>query len=278
MGGKFLIWGLILAGLWTTGCDNFIESQVFFPDRVLEGNPAQYGLTYEEIWITTQDGQRLHAWWTPGRLGSATLLFCHGNAGNISHRIDNISRLHALDLSVLIFDYRGYGKSTGSISEKGFYLDAEAALIKARDLAEKTGGPLVVFGRSLGGIAAVHIGSRPKVDGLILESTFTHLGAMASSIFPLPGMESWLKERFNAEKKIGSITCPILFFHGDEDGIVPFALGRALFTAAMAPKEFVTLKGAGHNDTYYVGGKPYFDKIKSFVQNLSRAAPGALNR
>ena len=278
MRGRFLIWGLILTGLWAAGCDKFIESQVFFPDRELAGDPARYGLRYEDVWLHTPDGERLHAWWVPARPGSAIILFCHGNAGNISHRIDNLSRLNAIGLGVLIFDYRGYGKSSGNISEKGFYTDAETALAKARELAAKNQGPLVVFGRSLGGIAAVHIGSGPGVDGLILESTFTHLGAMASSLFPIPGMEGWLKERFNAEKKIGAVTSPILFFHGDEDGIVPYDLGKALYQAATAPKEFVTLKGAGHNDTYYVGGKPYFDKINLFIENLGTAAPADANR
>lgn len=248
--------------------NRFVESQIFFPDRFLVCTPAEAALDFEDVWFTTNDGVRLHGWLVAANPSTGLLLFCHGNAGNVSHRVDNIRRLHDIGLSVFIFDYRGYGQSQGTISETGFYQDAEAAYEVARLRTEKTGEKLVIFGRSLGGIAAVHLGSRFPASGIILESTFTHMAAMAREHFPLPVPEGLLSHKLNALAKIPQVKARTLFFHGDRDDIVPLRLGRALFEAAVAPKEWVTLEGAGHNDTYFVGGHEYFRKIDAFVRDL----------
>jgi fermentation-respiration switch protein FrsA (DUF1100 family) len=247
----------------------FIESQIFFPDPFLVCTPAEAVLDYEDVWFEATDGVRLHGWLVPAEKNSPLMLFCHGNAGNVSHRLDNIRRLHDIGLSVFIFDYRGYGQSSGRITEAGFYLDAEAAYQKAREQVDREGVKLVIFGRSLGGIAAVHLGAQYKSSGLILESTFTHMASMAAVHFPLPVPARLLENRLNALDKIGRVTAPILFFHGDADDIVPIDLGRELFEAATAPKEFITLSGAGHNDTYLVGGREYFSKMRSFIDSLA---------
>lgn len=248
--------------------NRFAESQIFFPDRFLVCTPAEAVLEYDDVWFTTSDGIRLHGWMVPAEPSIGLLLFCHGNAGNVSHRVDNIRRLHDIGLSVFIFDYRGYGQSHGRISEEGFYLDAEAAYEIARLRVEKTGEKLVIFGRSLGGIAAVHLGSRYSASGIILESTFTHMGAMAKEHFPLPVPETLLRHKLNALAKMPQVKAPVLFFHGNRDDIVPIRLGKALFEATVAPKEWVTIPGAGHNDTYFVGGQGYFQKIRTFVLDL----------
>lgn len=248
--------------------DRFIESQIFFPDRFLVCTPADAALDYEDVWFYTTDEVRLHGWMVPGSGNSALMLFCHGNAGNISHRLDNIRRLHDTGLDVFIFDYRGYGQSSGRISESGFYLDAEAAYALALKHAAARKLKLIIFGRSLGGIAAVHIGARYTCSGLILESTFTNMADMAQVHFPLPVPRGVVSHRFNALEKIGRINAPILFFHGDIDNIVPVQLGRELFHAARGPKEFVTIEGAGHNDTYLVASRAYFDKIRDFANSL----------
>ena len=248
--------------------DSFIESQIFFPDPNLVGTPAEMSLDFEDIWFDANDGVRLHGWMVPAESSSALLLFCHGNAGNISHRVDNIRRLYDIGLSVFIFDYRGYGLSQGRISETGFYLDAEAAYEVARKRADSEGLKLVIFGRSLGGVAAVHLASRRPCSGIILESTFTHMAAMAQEHFPLPVPQGLLRDRLNSLDKIGQVTAPVLFFHGDSDDIVPLRLGRELYEATNAPKEFITLAGAGHNDTYFVGGQDYFTKFKEFIDRL----------
>jgi fermentation-respiration switch protein FrsA (DUF1100 family) len=248
--------------------NRFVESQIFFPDPYLICTPAEAVLEYDDIWFTTSDGVRLHGWMVPAQPSIGLLLFCHGNAGNVSHRVDNIRRLHDIGLSVFIFDYRGYGQSEGRISEAGFYQDAEAAYRIARQHADKAGEKLVLFGRSLGGIAAVHLGTQFPASGLILESTFTHMAAMAKEHFPLPVPESLLRHKLNALDKIPRVKAPVLFFHGDQDDIVPINLGKALFEATVATKEWVTIPGAGHNDTYFVGGQDYFEKIRAFVRDL----------
>ena len=260
-------------GLWNAGCDSLLASQIFFPDPVLEGDPSRVGLAFDEQWIETADGARLHAWWIPCPGSPAVLLFCHGNAGNISHRLDNLARLHQAGLSLFIFDYRGYGRSSGRPGEQGLYRDVEAAGTRAAALARQQGARLVVFGRSLGGIAAVHMAARTPVDGLILESTFTHLGDMAASLLPLPGLKGGLAGRFNALAKIPAVSAPKLFFHGDQDNIVPLELGRRLYEAASQPKGWVLLPGAGHNDTYMMGGPAYFQRIRDFVDRLPPPAP-----
>jgi fermentation-respiration switch protein FrsA (DUF1100 family) len=265
--GALLVGVLILGFL--TGCWNwFVESQVFFPDTTIEQTPLDLDLPFEDIWFTSGDSVRLHGWLVPASSLKHLLLFCHGNAGNISHRLDNVRLLHNRGISVFIFDYRGYGRSQGHISEKGFYQDSEAAYEVARKWAGQNGAKLVVFGRSLGGIAATHLGATKKCDGLILESTFTNMGAMARAHYPLPFAETLLKHRLNALDEIVQVRVPILFFHGDQDKIVPIKLGRKLFKAAPNPKEFVILPGAGHNDTYFVGGQDYFRKIESFFARL----------
>ena len=269
---RTLAWGLLAMGLLSAGCRGFVESQVFFPERRLETTPAAAGLGYEDLWLDASDGTRLHAWLVPADQARFLVLFCHGNGGNISHRVDNLRRLHDLGVACLIFDYRGYGQSQGRPSEDGFFLDAEAALARARDLAPRHGQRLVIFGRSLGGIAATHIAAvaaqnpgAPQPAGLILESTFTHLGDMARNHFPLPLLGPALAGRFSAQKRIPQVQCPILFFHGDRDEIVPFGLGRKLFDAAPPAKQWITLAGAGHNDTYLVAGAAYWQAWREFL-------------
>lgn len=248
--------------------DRLIESQIFFPDPHLVYGPKDFGLDFEDVWLETSDEVRLHGWYITAGSGRPLLLFCHGNAGNISHRLDNIMRLYEKGISVFIFDYRGYGRSQGRITEQGFYLDAETAYEYARGRADADRVKLVVFGRSLGGIAAVHLASTKPCDGVILESTFTNVKAMAREHFlvPVPGMG--LEKRLDALGKIGQVKAPLLFFHGDRDDIVPIHLGRELFDSAPPAKEFVTLVGAGHNDTYVVGGPAYFERLAGFIEGL----------
>jgi fermentation-respiration switch protein FrsA (DUF1100 family) len=263
-----LLLGVLLLG-FLSGCWNwFVESQVFFPDTTIEQTPVDLDLPFEDVWFTSSDSVRLHGWLITAPSAKHLLLFCHGNAGNISHRLDNIRLLHKRGISVFIFDYRGYGRSQGRINEKGFYLDSEAAYEVAREWAEQNGAKLVVFGRSLGGIAATHLGATKNCDGLILESTFTNMGAMARAHYHLPFAEALLEHRLNALGQIVQVRVPILFFHGDKDRIVPIKLGRKLFEAAPNPKEFIVLPGAGHNDTYFVGGPDYFKKIETFFASL----------
>lgn len=251
------------------GLDWFINSQIFFPEARLVQTPADYGLAYEDVWLTTSDGVKLHSWLVPGPAGGPLLLFLHGNAGNISHRVENLDLLNNLGLSVLILDYRGYGLSQGGISEAGLYADCVAAYEHAASLARREGRKLVIFGRSLGGVGAVYLAGRRPCHGLILESTFTNLGDMAAVHFPIPGLKGGLSSRFDSLSRIAAVRAPLLFLHGDRDDIVPQKLGRRLFEAATGPKQWVNLAGAGHNDTLLVNRPAYLAHWSEFLAGLS---------
>ena len=273
-----LRWKLLLGALALCviimSFDSFINSQVFYPDSEDAGNPDLLNLDYRDEWIESADGVKLHAWWIPAPGADTVLLFCHGNAGNITHRLENLAILNRAGISVLIFDYRGFGKSGGEINEPGFYLDAQAALARARELAREHNARLVVFGRSLGGIAACKVAAEPGVAGLILESTFTNMGDMGRTIYPLPGLARLFSHRLAADRLLPKATAPLLFFHGDEDDVVPFELGQKLFEAATAPKEFVVIEGAVHNNTYQVMGEDeYTRRIRSFLDGLPTGPP-----
>ncbi|MEW5910954.1 MAG: alpha/beta hydrolase [Thermodesulfobacteriota bacterium] len=259
---------VLCLGVMMSACASIVDSQIFFPERELQATPQQLGLAYEDVWLTAGDGTRLHGWYLPAPGARHLVLFCHGNAGNISHRLDNLARLRAVGLACFIFDYRGYGRSQGSPSEAGMYLDAEAAFDWAQAQAAGQGGRVVIFGRSLGGVAAVYLATVRRPAGLILESTFTNLGDMAKSFLPLPGLGPWLGKRFNSLARAPRVQAPVLMLHGDRDDIVPLALGRALFAALPEPKQFVLLPGAGHNDTYLQGGEAYFQRLKAFVEQI----------
>ena len=246
---------------------------IFFPERELSGTPGDVGLEYEDVFFSTDDGVRLHGWFVPGS-SDTTLLWFHGNAGNISHRIDNLLMIHRrLEVNVFIFDYRGYGRSDGDVSEGGMYADAEAALDHLGSRA--IGDPdlhnnLVLFGRSLGCAVAVDIATRRKVRGVILESPFTSVRAMVKRSYPyLPSglLMQLVRARYDSLAKITHVDSPVMVLHGDRDETVPFDMGHELYDAANEPKRFYTIEGAAHNDTFIVGGAPYYEALRKFVED-----------
>ena len=243
---------------------------IFLPERELISTPAEVGLEHENVFFSAPDGTRLHGWFVPGE-GDVTLLWFHGNGGNVSHRVENLLLLHRrLGLSVFIFDYRGYGLSEGEPSEAGTYLDAEGALEYLRSRRSlDAGGKLVFFGRSLGCGVAVEMATRHAVRALILESPMPSIRAMVKRLYPyLPmGPLMWMvRTRYDSKAKIKRVRCPVMVLHGDRDEVVPFEMGRELFDAANEPKLFYTIEGAGHNDTYLAGGEPYYVALKRFIE------------
>jgi len=242
---------------------------IFQPTPGVDITPEQLGIAGEEVFVHTEDGVRVHAFWLPAPGATRAILFLHGNAGNASHRLPNAAQLAALDAHVLLADYRGYGRSEGRPSERGVYADARAALAHLTDERGVPEERVVVFGRSLGGGVAVDLARGRALAGLILESTFTSITDVARASFgPLAGV---LGRRFDSASKVGELRCPLLFFHGDRDTIVPYELGRQLFEQAPEPKNFETLHGAGHNDTVEVGGRPYFERIRRFLDDVTPA-------
>jgi fermentation-respiration switch protein FrsA (DUF1100 family) len=245
---------------------NPLERLIFVPDSELVWTPADFGLEYEDVQFSTVDGVRLHGWYVAGPRPE-NLLWFHGNAGNISDRLDNLRLLHEqVGTSVFIFDYRGYGHSAGQPSERGLYEDARAALQYLANERSISGDTLVYFGRSLGSAVAIDLAKETPPRGLILETPFVSIRAMARSLFgPLAVVAP---SGFDNLSKIAQLTCPKLFIHGDADSLVPYLQGRQLFEAAPPPKAFYTIRGADHNDTYIVGGPTYFRRIREFIEGL----------
>lgn len=252
--------------------DRLVSSMLFHPTPGVDLHPGDLGIEAEEVFLDTEDGVRIHAFFLPadaagGAGGGRAILFLHGNAGNASHRLPNAAALARLGSDVLLLDYRGYGRSEGSPSEPGVYADARAGLahlVEARSVPESR---VVLFGRSLGGAVALDLARDRSLAGVIVESTFTSLADMGGSVAgPLGRL---LARGFDSQRKIADVRAPLLFFHGDRDEIVPFALGRRLFEVAPEPKAFEVIEGAGHNDTVEVGGRPYFERIGRFLEEVA---------
>ena len=240
---------------------------LYFPEQHLVTTPSQFDLPYEEVYFGGRDGTRLHGWFVPGR-EPVTLLWFHGNAGNISHRLENIKLLNELvGVSIFILDYRGYGLSEGRPSEKGFYLDAEAALAHLNSRQEVDQGKIVYFGRSLGAAVAVELAVHQSPWALILESPFPSVPEMARRLYPFLPLWPLLRDRYDSLGKIARVHVPLLVLHGDRDEVIPFDAGRKLFDAALEPKEFYAIQGAGHNDTYIIGGRDYFVALERFLKD-----------
>ena len=227
------------------------------------------GLPLEDVWFQSADGATLFGWYVKSSGTPAVLLWCHGNAGNIINRLENLAELHRLGLSVFLFDYRGYGRSRGKPSEEGLYQDALAAHAYLTETKQIPPKRIVIFGRSLGTAVAGEVASRRPAAGLILESAFPSLEALAKAhALGLPA--HWLfQARFNLADRLRGIHVPILVVHGGQDDIVPLEMGKQVFETAHAPKSLYIVAGANHNDLYLIGGKPYFQRLKRFVEEVT---------
>jgi len=246
----------------------FERAFIFYPERQLCGSPSDEGMDYQDVTLQGVDGITIRGWFIPGR-GKAVVLFFHGNGGNISHRIEKTRLLFYPEISSLMIDYHGYGRSHGKPSEKACYHDALTSweyLVLERHFESNQ---IILFGESLGGAVAVDLASRKDVGAIILESTFPNIGVVAKRF--LPGLSVFLKRKFNSLSKISTVHVPLLQLHGDEDDLVPYEVGRKLFEAANEPKEFFTIKGAHHNDTYEIGGEAYVQAIHQFINRTITA-------
>ncbi len=246
----------------------FEDVFVFHPSAWDDRNWAQLsGLPLEEVWLPVDDVVTVFGWFIDAGPTSPVLLWCHGNAGNVSHRLENIRQLYQRGISVMIFDYRGYGRSTGVPSEAGFYQDALASydyLIQHRRISPER---LIIFGRSLGSSVAGEVAIRRSSAGLMVEGSFPSIQAMSDHhYFGLP--TRWLMDvDFNLAKKVRVLQVPLLVIHGEQDSIVPMALGRQVFETAHEPKRWYAVSGAGHNDVPFVGGESYYREMDLFIQH-----------
>ena len=241
---------------------------IFFPERPLLETPEQWGLQYEEVRFPASDGVRLHGWYVPGR-GDLTWIWFHGNAGNIGHRLENLMLLHRrLGVNIFLFDYRGYGRSEGKVSEKGTYRDARAALEYVVSQKDTDPHKLVYFGRSLGAAIAVELATQLHPRGLILESPFTSIKDMAKKVFPLLPLYLLVRTKYDSLSRIDKVSCPLLIIHGDMDEIVPIGQAMKLYERAQEPKQLYVIPGAGHSETYLVGEEPYFSTLAEFLASF----------
>jgi fermentation-respiration switch protein FrsA (DUF1100 family) len=237
---------------------------VFFPDPYLVGTPADYGLKFEDVFFEAADGVKLHGWWVP-KAGAPVFVWFHGNAGNISHRLENIKLLHDLvEVQVFIFDYREYGRSQGRISREGTFKDTAAAYHYVTATRGVPAEDLVLFGRSLGSALATDLAIKKPCRALILESAFTNSSDMAKMMAPF--LFDWRpKIPYDNLGKIDKVKVPVFVIHGSHDEIIPVEMGRRVAAAANEPKELYIIPGAHHNDTYLVGGQTYFARLKAFI-------------
>jgi len=256
--------------LWTIVAMLFEEKFIYFPDKYPVGFYADGVIIprLTDCWITTEDGVKIHGWFAPADSALATLVMAHGNAGNLSHRYQIIRRLQQIGFNVLMFDYRGYGRSEGSPSEEGIYLDGKAAYDYAKTLAQVDSQRIILWGTSLGGAVAVDVAKHRSAAGLILESTFTSAKDMADVHYPFMPVRYMLRTHLNSLDKISDIHIPLLMIHGTKDRIVPIQLGKNLFAAANEPKEFYEIAEADHNDTYFIGGSEYLQRILDFAHHI----------
>lgn len=249
------------------------NTMLFYPAKGQAATPDRFGIPYEERWLTTEDGVRVQAWWMPAeKSGGSTLLTFHGNAGTLADRLPWCRPVLRAGHSILAVEYRGYGDSGGKPSEEGLAQDARAGLALARQLAGERGDKLILHGRSLGGAVALRLAAdvaneQPALDGVLVESTFTSLRAMAGRS-GIPLGSKLVAYRFASIERITESPVPLMLVHGEADELIPLAMGEALVEAARAAGRtvrFLPVPGGTHNDTWVVGGERYWRESLGFV-------------
>ncbi len=260
-----IIIGIVLGYLFLVAFTYLIQDRILYhPASEIAATPKSIGLDFEEITLKTEDGVDISAWYVPAQSERGVMLFCHGNAGNISHRLDSIRIFHELNLSVLIFDYRGYGKSKGSPTEKGTYLDAEAAWDYLVNSLHYHPEKIIIFGRSLGSAVAAETALKHKPAALFIESGFKSVPELGAKAFPYLPVKLISRFHYSTIDKIDKIESPKLIIHSRQDELIPFEHGRALFEKAKEPKEFLPIAG-GHNNGFLTSGKVYVNGLDKFI-------------
>ena len=260
---------VVIVFLVFSGLMFFFQNRfVFMPGSDDRGSPDDLGMAFEQVTLTAADGTKIDAWYVPSdEAGARTVLVCHGNAGNITYRLGTIQTFHLLGVNVLIFDYRGYGRSEGTPSEAGTYQDAAAAwdyLVTTRNVAPER---IVIFGRSLGGGVAAHLAGEHTPGALILESTFTSVPDAAARIYWFLPVRWLCRISYDTASLIGQIDCPVLVVHSRDDEMMPFEFGQALYEAARGPKQFLEIHGS-HNEGMVDSDAIYTPGLAKFFASL----------
>jgi hypothetical protein len=246
----------------------YIENKnIYFPAKEIESLPSLTNIPFEDVYIKTADEVKINGWFMPYKEANYTLLFFHGNAGNIGHRLEKINILRELGVNIFIIDYRGYGKSEGKPSEKGFYLDAQASYRYLVDNRKIRPQQIILYAESLGTAIAIDLASKFKVRALIIEGAFSSGKDMARRIYPfIPNFI--FSNMYDSTAKIKNIEAPKLFLHAQDDEVVPLGLAKKLYSFAYEPKEFVELTG-GHNQAFLGSQEQYQTTIRSFLNKLN---------
>lgn len=241
---------------------------LYMPMREIEMTPAAAGLDFEDVRFQASDGTPLHGWYVPCVNARATILFCHGNAGNISHRLDSLLIFNRLGLNVFIFDYRGYGMSGGKPSERGTEMDARAAWQWLRSVRGCDPERLIVFGRSLGGAVAAGLACERPCAAVILESAFISYADMGRVHYPWLPVGLIARYRYATREKARRLSVPVLIVHSPDDEIVPFGHGRAIYDACPEPRSFLEI-GGGHNEGFLLSGQAYLQGLERFISSVA---------
>lgn len=243
----------------------FQDRLAHLPGRDLVATPERSGLAYEDVALESADGLQLHGWWLPHETPRGTLLFLHGNAGNISHRLDSLEIFHELGLEVLIIDYRGYGRSEGRPSELGLKQDARAALDHLLAERGRDADQVVVFGRSLGGALAAELAAERQLAAVIVESAFTSVPDLAAELYPVYPVRWLARLEYDTRAALAESRTPVLVIHSPEDEIIPFAHGERLYQAAPEPSSFLELRG-DHNTGFLRHRQRYVAGLDEFLR------------
>jgi len=249
----------------------FEKKGIYYPSKEIILSPADVGLKHEDIFFTTDDNLRLNGWFVPSGQSRGTLLFCHGNAGNISHRVEIIKIFNQLNLNVFIFDYRGYGRSQGVPTEQGLYKDAQAAFQYLLSRGDVDQGTIIIYGKSIGANVAIKLASMVKAAALISESGFTSAYDMGRRLFPYLPIKWIITVKFDAQSTIKNIAIPKLIIHSEDDEIIPFTMGKKLFEVAASPKELYQMQGT-HNEAIFTSGQEYSRRLDSFLSKYFRSS------
>lgn len=245
-------------------------SLVFLPeiDRDFRASPDDIGMSFTPLKLATADGEILDGWFVPAEPNlqpRGLVIFFHGNAGSMAHRLDYLRMFHDLGLATLIIDYRGYGKSSGTPSEEGTYRDADAAWLHATRVLGFTASRIVVFGESLGGGVAAQLAAKQRPAALVLASTFTSVPDMGADLYPLLPIRMLARIRYDSLTQLTRITCPLLVIHSRNDDIIPFTHGQRLFEAARPPKQFLAIEGS-HNTGFVFGREDWIRQLDGFLR------------
>jgi fermentation-respiration switch protein FrsA (DUF1100 family) len=273
-----LLWiaAMLFIAYWGLGVILFFMQPKFLykPLPEVTYTPGELGLDFEDVTFSTDDGVKLTGWYVPADESKPTILFCHGNGGNMMHRLDSINIFNNLGLNCFIFDYRGYGQSRGRPTEEGTYVDAAASYRYLTEDKMIEPEDIIIFGRSLGGSIAAQLATNVKAQSLVIESSFTSYVDIGETFYPYMPVRWFAAFGYKTAEYLRDVDCPVMIIHSRNDEIIPFELGLELHEIANEPKRMVEINGS-HNDGFLISGEIYKKAWTSWLKELQQCDTGA---